>query len=133
MNDTQGLANNLRFTNVKIVDPKVCKKELGTGDNFVQSEKNHEKIICAEANDFKHHILILFDLFLRDIVTQTLAEEIQAADCFVSMKQAKNIISSALSMVDVSFFILTFFNNILIMIPGMSILRYFVNIYRINE
>merc|ERR1712176_343166 len=34
--------------NVKIVDPKVCKKELGTGDNFVQSEKNHEKIICAE-------------------------------------------------------------------------------------
>ena len=109
MNDTQGLANNLRFTNVKIVDPKVCKRELGTGDNFVQSEKNHEKIICAEVNDFKHHILLLFDLFLRDIVTPTLAEETQAADCFVSMKQAKNIISSALSMVDVSFFILTFF------------------------
>ena len=113
MNDTQGLANNLRFTNVKIIDPKVCKKELGKGDKFIQSDKNHEKFICAEVSDYTlvilNNILFLFDLFLRDIVTPILAEETQAAGYFVSMKQAKNIISLALFMADVSFLIINQF------------------------
>ena len=65
MNDTQGLANNLRFTNVKIIDPKVCKKEIGTGDNYIQSDKNHEKIICAEVSDYTlvilNHIFFIFE------------------------------------------------------------------------
>ena len=49
------LANNLKFTSAKIVDPKICAREI-QGDVYLQDDANHEKVICAEVN-------ILIELF----------------------------------------------------------------------
>ena len=53
------------YMDVKIIDPKVCKKELGKGDKFIQSDKNHEKFICAEVSDYTlvilNHIFFILD------------------------------------------------------------------------
>ena len=44
------LANNLKFTNVKIIDPMICAKTI-TGDKYLQDQANHDKIVCAEVRN----------------------------------------------------------------------------------